>query len=336
MARRSKQRPEQHIIDENAQQLFHSLVPAGWVIRNYRPDYGIDYSLEVFQTIQDSLEESSFETLGEHLFIQLKGKKKAQRRTQKIYNRYNIEKAIFAEDKSDLVGELEVIVFQLEVSELVTIQRMGAALPVILVLAELSTQQCYFICLNDYIDKILIPKFRNGDYADSKTRTIYIPTQNLLRDKDSTKQVLGWYAKRAKLFAAFQKFIYQNVELSYVSDQLELISLAQHFAKILLRYDFWEDTNWKILEYYLDAVRKCLEIDETAITHSCPDPIDIPYLSDEESQEWLKEIKQRNSITQIWEGLSSLPRCYEEVCREWLLPTPLGFSTSYQRNSKES
>lgn len=336
MARYSKQRSEQHIIDDDAQQLLRSLVPAGWVLRNYRPDYGIDYALEVFQTIHDGLEKSSFETLGEHLFIQLKGKKKAQRRTQKIYNRYNIEKAIFVEDKSDLVGELEVIAFPLEVSELVTIQRMGAALPVILVLAELSTQQCYFICLNNYIDKILIPKFRDGDYADSKTRTIYIPTQNLLRDQDSTKRVLGWYAKRAKLFAAFQKFVYQNVELGYVSDQLELISLAQHFAKILLRYDFRENTNWKILEYYLDSIRGCLEIDERGLIPSWPDSIDIPYLSDKESQEWLKEIRQRNSITQIWEGLSSLPRCYEEVCREWLLPTPLGLSTSYQENSKES
>jgi hypothetical protein len=332
MARRSKQRSEQHIIDENAQHLLRSLVPSGWVLRNYRPDYGIDYALEVFQTVQNGLEKGSFETLGEHLFIQLKGKKKAQRRTQKIYNRYNVEKAVFAEDKSDLVGELEVIAFPLEVPELVTIQRMGAALPVILVLAELSTQQCYFICLNDYIDKILIPKFRDGDYAVSKTRTIYIPTQNLLRDQDSTKRVFSWYAKRAKLFAAFQKFIYQNVELSYVSDQLELISLAQHFSKILLRYDFWEDTNWKILQYYVDSVRRTLEVDEKDITSYCPDLIDSSFSNDEESREWLKEISQRNSITQIWEGLSSLPRCYEEVCREWLLPTPLGFSTSYQEN----
>ncbi|PSN16192.1 hypothetical protein C7293_04010 [filamentous cyanobacterium CCT1] len=329
MARRSKQRSEQHIIDENAQKLLRSLVPEGWVLRNYRPDYGIDYALEVFQTIHEGLEEGSFETLGEHLFIQLKGKKKAQRRTQKIYNRYNIEKAVFVEDKSNLVGELEVIAFPLEVSELVTIQRMGAALPVILVVAELSTQKCYFICLNDYIDKILIPKFRDRDYASSRTRTIYIPTQNLLRDQDSTKRILGWYAKRAKLFAAFQKFVYQNAELSYVSDLLELTSLSQHFAKILLRYDFWEDTNWKILEYYLHSIRGCLEVETGDITSSWPDSTDISYLSAEESQEWLKEIRQRNSITQIWEGLSSLPRCYEEICREWLLPTPLGFSTSY-------
>lgn len=332
MARRSKQRPEQHIIDENAQRLFRSLVPAGWVLRNYRPDYGIDYALEVFQAIQGGLEKDSFETLGEHLFIQLKGKKKAKRRIQKIYNRYNVEKAIFVEDKSDLVGELEVIALPLEVSELVTIQRMGAALPVILVLAELSTEQCYFICLNDYIDKILIPKFRDGDYAASKTRTIYIPTQNLLIDQDSTKRIFGWYAKRTKLFAAFQKFAYQNVELSYVSDQLELVSLAQHFAKILLRYDFWENTNWKILQHYLDSVRGCLEIDERGIVPSWPDSKNMSYLNDDESQEWLQQIRRRNSITQIWEGLSSLPRCHEEICREWLLPTPLGFSTSYQEN----
>jgi hypothetical protein len=145
MSARSKQRSEQHLIDESAQKMLQNLIPKGWVLRNYRPDYGIDYILEVFQPLPNNDYGNTFETLGEHLFIQLKGKKSAKRMIKKIYDRYNVEKSLLVEDKSSLIGELEVISFPLEVSELVTVQRMSSALPVMLLLVEITTAECFFL-----------------------------------------------------------------------------------------------------------------------------------------------------------------------------------------------
>ncbi|MGF1522521.1 MAG: DUF4365 domain-containing protein [Leptolyngbyaceae cyanobacterium] len=338
MSRHSKQRSEQHLIDESAQKQLQKLKPYGWVLRDYRPDYGIDYILEAFQSVKDS-SGNKFETLGEHLFIQLKGKKTAKRTTRKLYNRYNIEKAILSEDKLDLVGEVQVISFSLEVSELVTIQRMGAALPVLLLLVELETEACYFICLNDYVEKILIPKFRNGDYASARTRTLHIPTQNIIRDSKTAERIFGWYAKRAKLFAAFQKMVYQYSELKYVTDQLERLSLAQHFAKILMRYDFWQYKSWPILCDYGNAIERFLVGHETVWSYF--EPAEKGNLfraenllwNDEKDVEEIRGFAEKSSIIRLWEGLSTLPSIYEETCREWFLPTPHGFMMTYHRNA---
>jgi hypothetical protein len=259
MPNRSKRRSVQHLIDENAQKLLLSLIPTGWVLRNYRPDYGIDFALEVFQEVSTESQTEIFETMGEHLFIQLKGQREAKRRILKVYNRYNVEKAVLVEDKTDIVAEIEVIKFSIEVSELVTIQRMGAGLPVILVLVEISSRNCYFLCLNDYIDKILIPKFRGNDYANAKTRTLYIPTYNVLKNPSYSSKILGWYSKRNKLISAFQKMAYQYKELNYLDDTLQRRSLAQHFSKILLRYDFWEDLDWRILSSLHQDIKNFLD-----------------------------------------------------------------------------
>lgn len=78
---------------------------------------------------------------------------------------------------------------------------MGIAVPVLLVIADLATQRCSFVCLNDYIDKILIPRFKN--YRDKQSRTIHIPIYNEIRT-DHGLVALRWYAKRPKLLAAFQ------------------------------------------------------------------------------------------------------------------------------------
>ncbi|MBD0336699.1 MAG: hypothetical protein ICV62_14520, partial [Cyanobacteria bacterium Co-bin13] len=133
-----------------------------------------------------------------------------------------------------------------------------------------------------------------------------------------------------KLFAAFQKIIYQRSELSYVVTQLELLSLAQHFAKVLMRYDFWHNTGWEILPYYAAAIKRFLEEDDPGIVHVQAALLD-DFLDVGESEEQIEGIIKRLSITQLWEGLSVLPKNYEETCREWFLPTPHGFSTSYRK-----
>ena len=179
MSGRAKLRPEQHVIDTEGQALLRSRLPTPWVVRDYQPDYGIDFAVEAFRQVGNSTQGNlQYETLGEHLFIQLKSCRTTKRGELKLFGRENVEKAPEKLDCSNPVGRLETIRFAIETSELVTIQRMGAAAPVLLVIADLGTQSCHFVCLNDYIDKLLIPRL--GDYTIKESRTIHVPVRNEL------------------------------------------------------------------------------------------------------------------------------------------------------------
>jgi hypothetical protein len=202
---------------------------------------------------------------------------------------------------------------------------MGAALPVLLVVADLETQSCFFVCLNDYIDKVLVP--RHGDYTQTAERTIHAPTRNVLASP-SGLTALRWYAKRPKLFAAFQKFVYQEVELKYSSEP----ELAKHFATILLRYDIWDDTEmWPVIAEYGTALRRFLDTGSPDDTQLGGFKFSIDRLvraaseGDEEAQSEIAEFVRRRTVDELWRQLALLPRIYEETCREWYLPTPVGF-----------
>lgn len=320
----AKKRVVQHLIDEDAKALFQRSLPKEWVLREYRPDYGIDFDVEVFQKLEDG-----GETLGEHVFIQLKGTQKIKRTKLSLYRRLAVESYPLSEDRADLVGKLDVISFSLEASELVTIQRMGAALPVLLVVADVKESECYFVCLNDYIDKILVP--RHGANYAARARTIHIPLSNRLSNDGVGLIAFRWYAKRAKLFAAFQKFVYQQGELAYAYNGEALRSRTRHFSQKLLRYDFWANTEmWAIIPHYGNALATYLRsgrphlhvIDESAVAK-------VAGVGEDAMVDMMNELLE-NEIRDLWRCLALLPRIYEDLCREWYMPTSLGYMTSYR------
>jgi Domain of unknown function (DUF4365) len=327
----TKQMTEQHVIDGEAQDLLRSILPKHWVLREYRPDYGLDFALEVFREIPANEEhepEGRFETLGEHVFFQLKGSRKAKRQDLKVYARGNVEKMAYQEDRANLVGEIETLPYLIETSELLTVQRMGAALPVLLIRADLDKRKCYFVCLNDYIDKILIPQ--HADYARKASRTIHVPCLNDLTDPQIGITSLRWYAKRAKLFAGFQKFIYQQVELSYVANREEMTQLAKHFASILVNYDFWDDTPlWAIIPYYGAALKRFLTEGFPRLMQVNEEGVEQASDGDNKARQEIMAYFADQDILELWRCLAILPRNYEEVCREWFLPTSLGLEASY-------
>lgn len=326
--RRSKQRNAPHVIDQDAQFLLRSVLPKEWVLREYRPDYGIDFDVEVFAPTGEF---DVFETLGEHFFVQLKGIRKAdraERQRVKLYHRGNVAKGPLVEDRSQCVGEMEVIAFDVETEELVTVERMGTALPVLLVLADLEANKCFFVCLNDYIDKLLIPKHPD-DYASADSRVVHVPVLN-----DMSTEVgltaMRWYAKRAKLYAAFQKFVYQCAELSHATSTREFAPLAKHFAKLLLEGDYWDTTEqWGLISYYGGAVRRFADSGDPGLMRIDGDALEKAVQGDDDLEQQLRaDLKQQEPI-ELWRLLAVLPRNYEEICREWFLPTWLGFSASY-------
>src|SRR4028119_669603 len=191
---KAKQRSESHLIDQEGERLLRSKLPKHWVMREYRPDYGIDFTVEVFKSV-----ENTFETLGEHFFIQLKSIAAPKVKKLGVFGRQNVERTYENLNRADKVADIEVYSFSLETSELVTVERMGIAVPMLLVIADLTTQRCFFVCLNDYIDKILIPRHKN--YCAKQNRTIHIPLYNEIGTSYGLV-ALRWYAKRPKYIAA--------------------------------------------------------------------------------------------------------------------------------------
>jgi hypothetical protein len=287
------------------------MLPEHWVLREYRPDYGLDFALEIFAVANDAQQPWTSQTLGEHIFIQLKSVQSCNIKPLKLYGRTNVEKAREALDKEELVGEMDTVRFQLETPGLVTVERMGVGVPVLLVVADISRDKCFFVCLNDYIDKILVP--RHPNYREKGSRTIHVPVLNQVGSKASGVTALRWYGKRPKLFAAFQRFVYQNAELERSWSSPDWLSMARYFAERIAYYDFWEDTEmWSVVKPSAVAVRRFLE-----------------SMGEKHVAQEVDEELRRSEVLQIWRSLSLMPRNYEDICREWFLPTALGKLTSY-------
>lgn len=328
---RAKRKPESHIIDERAQRAIKELLPDYWTVRDYKPDYGIDFAVEIFEANNVS----SYDTLGEHLFIQLKGTQSATIQKLKLQSRLNVEKYPLPSTRPmnhDLT-EIDVIPFQLETSELVTVQRMGASLPVLLIVIDTNSKRAFFLCLNDYIDKVLLPE--DPEYAQKGTKTIHIPIRNEITREATSLIPLSFYAKRAKLYAAFQKFRYQQHELRYTSNQ-ELEARTKYFAQILLRYDFWSSCRWWFPIYEAHRhLQDLLNTGSPGLMKWNHDQVPEEFreqtwtdgFSDGEEYSF-EEIHRLQEVRILWDQLANLGSIYEEICREWFLPTHLGILSS--------
>lgn len=134
--------------------IVSSILPDYWTIREYKPDYGIDLEIELFESkiIDDK---KVYDTLGEHLFIQVKGTENIDFSTFTIHERKNVEK--YKVVKGEQYKTIDVIKFQLDTAELYTVERMSSAVPILLFVVDVNNGDIYYLCLNDYIEKVLIP-----------------------------------------------------------------------------------------------------------------------------------------------------------------------------------
>ncbi|MBI1406039.1 MAG: DUF4365 domain-containing protein [Caulobacter sp.] len=317
----AKQQVDQHLIDRDGQALLRRKLPRHWVLREYPPDYGLDYVLEFFSEGKaDENGRLRYETLGEHVFIQLKTVAEPTSAPLSLFARGNVEKTAETLRRDEPAGEVETYRFLLETSELVTIERMGIGVPVLLVLADLRNERCSFVCVNDYIDKILIP--RHADYRSKASRTIHVPVRNEI-GSDAGQIALRWYAKRPKLMAAFQRFTFQFSELGFAFDGEGFDDMARYFLRRILPYDFWDDVEmWEPIAWWAKALRTYDA--DGAITLFKPVDGGAPPERNAEEAEYFRKL----NILELWRSLSILPKLYEDVCREWFLPTALGEAAS--------
>lgn len=295
-------------MEDESVRIFRDAIPREWVLREYRPDYGIDLAVEVFSPLQSNISE----TLAEHFFVQLKSVATGTYGSLEVHARKNVTKTrkeiIQRETPEDTV-ELETLRFVLDTTELQTVQRMGSGGIVLLVVVDLARRAPYFVCLNDYIEKVLLPQ--DPDYAAKGHKTLHIPTRNRIENTPNGLVALSAYAKRTKLYSAFQVFHHQWAEFQhgpYEMTKTDYRDMLAFFTDYLVRLDVWSWREWAILSDYremLDSVRGLLE---------SADPLSLDNMK---------------VYTRFWSGLSVLGRNYEEVVREWFLPTYMANLLSY-------
>jgi hypothetical protein len=339
----TKRRVVQHVMEDRSMRIIHDLLPDHWVIRSYKPDYGIDLTIELFEFVDAEQREAA--TLGETLFIQVKSTEVVDATVLKVYGRRNVEKGPLRENRS-VSTEIHAARMRLETSELLTVQAIGPAIPVLLFLVELSTRRIYFVCLNDLIEKVLIPG--DPEYAGKKSKVLYIPLGNRISDDPHSVRPLETYAKRPKLYAAFEKFAYQKHELDYLlssyndawSDESRqeaasvLTELIQHFLIVIQRYDFWERVpEWQPIGWShreLVALRELLKLPGVVHDLAAIRSYLLAEPAMRRNAEWVGSLDLPGAQAElfshigfVWERLANLSRMYEELVREWFLPTNL-------------
>ena len=322
-----KTRPMSHIKGEQGVKILKEIFPASWVVREYSPDYGIDLDVEIFEE-----HNGHFRTTGEHIYFQVKATESPNFDTIKITPRFNVEK-----DYKYFSGEIKtikVIKFIIDTDLLFTVEKMGSAVPVILSVVDLTTKNAYFICLNDYIEKIIVPE--NSDYAKQETKIIYIPIENKINSQHGLNAI-AWYAKRPKLYALFNKINYQKREIIYC-DQFSLSKRLHHFLKIILRSDAWSASNYfgamqsvkHKIDYYVS--RGITEEAEQIINNKIQQGEDI------DSEIWeasyctglvsFRQAQEVQSLQHLWDNLCLMGDVFEDVAKEAFLPTSLGIDIS--------
>lgn len=308
-----KRRNQQHMMEDRSIGTLREAIPIEWVMHEYKPDYGIDFVIEVFEFLKD--DPSIAETLGETFFVQLKSVAKTKIELERVYRRMNVEKFQVEYDKTHF-RDIEVIKFDIDVPELLTVRSMGVGMPVLLVLACLDLGRVFYVCLNDLIDKVIEPE--DASFESQKTKRISIPVRNELKRDPILLVMPRFYAKRAKLLAAFTKFEFQRSEMSYGFHEQEpetLIKIAMHFIAKMKTYDIWNGCEmWSLVSDYQKMMS---ETEQMLADNSLPP-------------------EQRLLFSQqLWQGLVAMGHTFEELCREWHLPTYLAQDLSYPPESKK-
>lgn len=310
-----KQRSLNQVKEDISFRVLRERLPKEWVVHSYGADYGIDCVIELFDFINE--DRKLAETLGENLFIQLKSSDCIEYTTRKAYSRGNVAKGGLRENKDDYV-DVQVAKFKLDISDILTVQSMGIAIPVLLILVDTNSEKAFFVCLNDYIDKVLIPE--DPSYYSKGSKTIYIPIANEILDQENALVALRAYGKRSKMYGAFSLFNYQLNEIRYMQD-IYNIRMIETFVDIALRQDIWSAHDfWKPMVWSHSTL---LEVKEKL----------NQGIQNEDCHQFLVECSSK-----IWPQLNNLSSMYEELVREWFLPTYFAILTSYppRDNSSET
>lgn len=318
---RGKKRPNAHIIGEQAVRILKELFPREWAVREYTSDYGIDLDVELFNDMGNG----RWVTRGEHVLFQVKGTEKIIKSNKKIYSRMNVEKEYKIDESEFFV--MDVVQYTIDTDLLSVIEKMGTAVPVLLAVVDVENREAYIVCLNDYIEKVLVPE--NVAYHNQDKVTINIPVDNRV-STDFGRSLIEWYGKRAKLYAFFNKVNYQLKELNYTSN-LGYIELTDHFLRILCRLDVWSAGDYFFvlndvkadIDYYLEnhytrmgdeMLQGMIEREEDVDSEIYEGTFCVGEVS-------FREVTLAQTLHVLWDRLCNVACIFEEDAKELYLPS---------------
>lgn len=301
----TKKRPQAHIIGDKAINIIRNMLPEEWVIREFHQDYGIDLMIEIFNAENSSM----LETLGEFLYIQSKG-------IELISNNFG---------KFKINGHIiDVIKYKLDTSFLNTVERVGSAVPILLFLVDIKNNKIYYICLNDYIEKILDTK-----YKKNKTKIINIPLANII-DNNTNMSIIEWYSFRAKLFSFFNFINSLELDIPY-HDYNEFYNYYKNKLLYIFNLDIWNRKRlWPILNIIYEEIEYFLINDiplqaKGIIDKRIEDGEDIDMINQESTYlSILVSFRQAIisiSLINIFKQMQNLSGMYETYCKNWFIPT---------------
>lgn len=303
-----KRRSENQIIGESGIDILRSLFPKEWVIREYTVDYGIDLDVELFEECHNGV----YTTKGEHVLFQVKTTNNIEVKDLKVYSDNKLRK-----DNCTY----KVVKYSLDTELLATVEKMGSAVPVLLCLVDNVEREGYFVCLNDYVDKILI--LQKPDYDKQGTVTINIPIENRI---SSGKFAIEWYGKRAKLYSFFNLINGQKRDLMYTSDS-NLEQMVEVFLNRICRLDIWSDNMLRLykeeIDYYVahHSTKQADVIINNAIERGedVDEPIwEATYCIGEVS---FRQATKTQELHRLWDEMCLISDMYESDYREAYLPT---------------
>jgi hypothetical protein len=239
--------------------------------------------------------------------LQVKSKEKLVSEEVVLKPRLNVEKYWLHEsDDPNEFLRIPVFKFDLDTSLLETARVMGPAAPLLLILVCLESKRLFYLCLTDYVDKVITPQ--TPAFTDQTKLRIVIPEHDEITAATDTLTAFKLYAKRAKLYAAFTKFQYQFAELEYIETEGRGSEreILQRFLYTAKNYDIWNVQEWRILPVY----RAQLERFGERLNG------DVPLVA------LLSEARE------LWRRLALLGRNLEDLTREWFLPTHIGCLSS--------
>ena len=305
-----KIRNQNHITDTRALRFLHATFPPEWVPREMTPDYGIDIDLELF-----GYENGKCITLGEHVFLQVKGTDHA---------RYDTIQLIGANDDNESNVAIDVLKFQIEVPLLNLVERMGSGIPVLLTVVDLQKEQAYYVCLNDYIRYVL--PLQNPDYKSQASVIIYIPVENTI-----SEWAFLWYGKRTKLYALFQEIHAVDDCCRYKAGE-DLIYTVRLLLQRIREHDAWKARDsWGYLEALYALLMEMCENDmitnesKKFVTACVENPDNwkeaIVYAGADERPTQSYVFAQEISCNRFLELASGMASNFDECIRKFGLPT---------------
>lgn len=234
----SASRTVQQIVGDRGELIAKTAFPNTWVVRDLPSDYGLDLNIEVFGRGEGS---DRLLTTGQHLYAQVKSTGEGL--------------------SSAYVGGSRLLTPSVPMKTINTVAAMGAAVPVLLLYVDVQTKAVYWLCLNDYIDKVLRPG--SPDYSKSDSVTVYIDPRNLLDSESDRFWMVEALSQRAKLYAAFHLFTHMytlakhRIRKWHYSDDIRIPDgmepqilgsdpEMQHLAGLLdqaVAMDIWKATN---------------------------------------------------------------------------------------------